>query len=389
MFDLTQTVDRRGTGNMKGAFPVRGETSLIPLILAGAEMDFPTAPVIREALSAFALRGIYGFTLPDGDYLASVLWWLRSQRHMQVEEEDVVPTLGTIFALNTAIRAFTEPGDGVILMTPSYSRHDRSVLRNGRNILSCPLVWSEGRYAMDPEALSGLMAEKRNRLLVLCHPHNPTGRVWGQEELRSLAGLADKWGVRVFSDEIFADITHPLHPAAAMTDLLPDLAMSCTSLGKTFNFTGVNHAHVVIRDRDMREKYLQQRNTDHFGSLDPFFYQAVRAGYTPQGAEWVRAVRDQVMANHAMLQEEVRDRGYILAPWEGGFVGWMRAESMTGEELALRLERKESVLVDSGREYGEAGEGWIRFNLAAPSATIRAFARRLGAPEMGAGHAED
>ena len=135
MFDLNQAVNRSGTGNMKGRFLPRTACGKPPLILAGAEMDFPTAPVIREALQAFAARGIYGFTLPDEDYLNAVRFWLQAYRGLEIAPEMIVPTLGTVFALSTAVRAFTEPGDGVIILFPSYYRHDRAVVRNGRRVV--------------------------------------------------------------------------------------------------------------------------------------------------------------------------------------------------------------------------------------------------------------
>ena len=230
---------------MKGSFQPETACGKAPLILAGAEMDFPTAPVIRAALSRFAANGIYGFTLPDDAYLNAVCFWLKTYRGWDVSPDSIVPTLGTVYALSTAVRAFTSPGDGVIILFPSYYRHDRAVLRNGRRVVPCQLQESDGRYTLNADALAEAMRKPENRLLVLCHPHNPTGHVFTEAELQTLAGLARETGTIVFSDEIFADITAPGHPALPFSTFLPELTMACVSLGKTFNFTGVNQANAV------------------------------------------------------------------------------------------------------------------------------------------------
>ncbi len=381
MFDFDQPVNRNGTGNMKGSFQPETSCGKAPLILAGAEMDFPTAPVIREALSRFAENGIYGFTLPDKTYLNAVCFWLRAYRGWDVSPEWIVPTLGTVYALSTAVRAFTSPGDGVIVLFPSYYRHDRAVLRNGRRVVPCKLKESEGRYTLNADALAEAMRSPENKLLVLCHPHNPTGHVFTEAELQTLAGLARETGTIVFSDEIFADITAPGHPALPFSTFLPEQTVACVSLGKTFNFTGVNQANAVIHDSALRERYLTQRNADHFGSIDPFFYQAIAAGCTEAGHAWVTAVRDQVMRNAQRLETLLKAScpGVRMSPWEGGYIAWLdvSAAGLTGDEAAERLEKEQAVLADPGSEYGAGGERFIRLNLATQAGNMDEFAARL------------
>ena len=381
MFDFDQPVNRNGTGNMKGSFLPETSCGKAPLILAGAEMDFPTAPVIRAALSKFAENGIYGFTLPDETYLNAVCFWLRAYRGWDVSPDWIVPTLGTVYALSTAVRAFTSPGDGVIVLFPSYYRHDRAVLRNGRRVVTCQLKESEGRYTLNADALAEAMRSPENKLLVLCHPHNPTGHVFTEAELQTLAGLARETGTIVFSDEIFADITAPEHPALPFSTFLPEQTVACVSLGKTFNFTGVNQANAVIHDSALRERYLTQRNADHFGSIDPFFYQAVEAGCTEAGHAWVTAVRDQVMRNAQRLETLLKAScpGVRMSPWEGGYIAWLdvSAAGLTGDEAAERLEKEQAVLVDPGSEYGAGGERFIRLNLATQAKNMDEFAARL------------
>ena len=381
MFDFDQPADRQGTGNMKGAFRPRTACGKTPLILAGAEMDFPTAPVIREALSAFAQKGIYGFTLPDNAYLKAVCFWLRSYRGWAVSPDMIVPTLGTVFALNTTIRAFTAPGDGVIILAPSYYRHDRSVVRNERCVTTCPLREREGQYSLDADALAVQMEKKENKLLVLCHPHNPTVHVFTEKELQTLATLARETDTIVFSDEIFADITASAHPAIPFASVLPEQTVACVSFGKTFNFTGVNHANAVIPCPSLRNRFIDQRNADHFGSIDPFFYQAILAGCTEAGHDWVLAVRDRVAANARRLEQLLKRNcpDVRMSPWEGGYIAWLdlSAAGLTAEETADRLEKEQATLVDPGSEYGPGGEHCIRLNLATQERNIDEFVLRL------------
>ncbi len=383
--------DRRDTGNMKGSFAVNSKCGKKPLILAGAEMDFETAPVIVEAVTRFAAKGIYGFTLADDRYLSAVAGWLQDVRGMKVTDGDIVPTLGTIFGLSTAIRAFTRPGDGVVILHPSYYRHDRAVVRNGRRVISVPLHYADLQYTIPWERLKEAMQE--GKMLILCNPHNPTGRVFRKSELERLAAIAKETGTVIFSDEIFAEMILSGEPAVPMTNVLPQQSVVCTSLGKAFNFTGVNHANAVITDPDLREKYIRQRNRDHFGSIDPFFYQAVLAGYSKEGKRWIRAVAGKVKYNAEMLERQISEcPGMQMCMPEGGFIAWLdtTGTGMTGDVLAERLREEEAVLVDPGSEYNPGGEHFLRINLATPEKNIREFGERLQAVRAGGeGHASN
>jgi cystathionine beta-lyase len=378
-YDFDKPVDRRGTGDMKGSFAPRTECGRTPLVLAGAEMDFPTAPVIVQALSAFACRGLYGFTLADDAYLGAIVHWMSNVRRMHVSEKDIVPTLGTIFALSTAIRAFSRPGEGIIALHPSYYRQDRAVVRNGRHVVSVPMRCGAGRYSVDFSMLAEAMARPENRILILCNPHNPTGRVFSREELKSIASLARETGTLVFSDEIFAEHTLPGVEMISMAEMLPERSLTCTSLGKAFNFTGVNHANVIIRDERLRSDYMVQRNIDHFGSIDPFFYQAVIAAYTPAGREWIDAVRVHAAENAVLLKKLLPELS--MSPAEGCYIAWLDVSGagMDGDAFADAMEKEQAVLVDRGSEYGPGGENHIRVNLATPQANIREFAARVHA----------
>lgn len=372
-------VDRMNTGNMKGGFSEKLPEGT--LVLCGAEMDYATAPVIRNTLCSFAERGIYGFTLADGRYLNAVRKWMSAVRGLDISCDDIVPTHGTIYGLSTAIRTFTEEGDGVIIQHPSYYRFDRCIERNGRSVVSNPMIERCGKYDIDFEHLEKLMADHANKLMVFCNPHNPTGRVFTGNELRRIAELASKYDVVVFSDEIFGEVIFDGNIAVPYVSVDPEYGITSTSLGKTFNFTGVNHANLIIRSGSLRERYIRQRDREHFGSIDPFFYNALIAAYSAEGYEWVKSMLKHTRDNYDILASSISRScpELSLSPLEGTFVAWMdcRSLGMTDERLSDFFLKKVHALVDPGADYGPGGSGFVRLNIATPHRNIRRFAADL------------
>ena len=380
MFDFDTPVRRTGIGNMKAALGRPGQ-----IILAGAEMDFATAPSLIEAVVDRARNGLLGFTLADDRYLAAVRWWLGRVRGWEVERDWIVPTLGTIFALATAIRLLTREGDGIIVQPPVYHRFAQAARRLNRRVVTNPLILRGQRYEMDFEHLERCLADPRSRLLVLCHPHNPVARSWRPEELVEVARLARRYDVYVFSDEIFGDVTaegHEAVPFAALPEAGPRVIVA-TSLGKTFNLTGVNHANVIIPDPDLRRAFIAQRNADHFGSIDPLFHAALCGAYSEEGLAWVQAMRRYVFANAAHVERRLQaDLGSIrMFPVEGTFVGWIdfRSLGLGPDELFRFLSEEAAVRVDPGTDYGEEGAGFARINLATLRAVLDEALDRLAA----------
>lgn len=367
-FDFETLVDRSNSGNLKQTLTPMALQERDLIGFAGAEMDFPTAPAICQAVAGFALRGIYGFTLQDRAYNDAVIWWMQNSRGCAVKAEEIVVSLGTIFALGTAVRAFSAENEGVILQKPVYYRYDNIIERNNRKVVENPLIRKEdGSYRIDFEDLEAKMARDDVKILVMCNPHNPTSTVFGLEEQRRVAELAGKYHVVVFSDEIFADVVFDRYKVEPYFSVDESWGISCTSLGKAFNFTGVNHSNVLIRSEKLRQAYTCQRNKDHFGSIDPFFYQAVLAGYSPEGLAWVKAMSAYVERNYnemkALLPQCVE-----ASPLEGSFISWLdfRALGLKGGALDAFLLGKAQLVLDSGWEYGELGQGFARINLACP-----------------------
>ncbi|MBQ7058310.1 MAG: aminotransferase class I/II-fold pyridoxal phosphate-dependent enzyme [Firmicutes bacterium] len=380
-YDFENEVSRAGTGNMKGrmAEKLREKGIADPIVLFGAEMDFPTAPCIREKLEAFAREGIYGFTLADEAYLDAICWWIEHVRGMEVAPEWILPVQGTTFALSICLRALTKPGEKVLLMSPSYYRFDRAVLCNEREPIYHSLLLEDDGYQINWTDLERKLSDPACTLMVLVNPHNPTGKVFREEDLRRIAALAGKHKVTVFSDEIFAETAQPGFEVMPYIAVDP-MGITCTSLGKAFNLTGVNQANLIVPDETLREKLRIQRDRDHFGSIDPFFYQELLAAYTPEGADWIREVNTHTAENARLVRETLREQmpKIRLLPVEGTFIGWLDCRNLGLDDPSLEAFFEQAgIYADPGIEYGEAGRGFYRWNLATPREKLEKALRQL------------
>ena len=369
-------VDRTGSISwLKDAFTPQAVKDAGLLGFAGAEFEFPTCPAIGKGIQELLSKGIAGFTLPNDAYCSAVLWWMEHVRHCKIDPDWILPTHGTIFSLATTIRLMTEPGDSIMILVPGYHRYEQAATRLGRNTVQIPLADGNGRYALDWGALEAAMAQPRNKILVLTNPNNPTGNIYTRQELERIADLARKYRVTVFSDEIFADVA--FHGREVTPYVLAtredDLAITCTALGKVFSLTGVNHANVLIRNPELREKFQTQRNADHYGSIDPFLHAALVAAYTPEGQAWLEEMKAYVWGNYEIFRDFVHETfpGAVVTEPEGSFVVWVDYGGcgMTGREL-VRLLCEEGLFVgDEGEEfYGR--DTCFRYCLAVPRADL-------------------
>lgn len=345
-----------------------------------AELDYATAPSVIESIEHMVKNGLYGFTLESKRYLDSVKWWMKSARNWDIDTKWIVPVRGTIHAVATAIRMTTAPGEGIIVMSPGYNRYGQAAHRLHRVVSVSKMKCSGMYYEPDFADLECRMADGNNRLLVLCNPNNPTGRVWRMDELCEIARLSNKYGVYVISDEIFAEITFGNHKTIPYSsiDIGRRNAIVITSLGKTFNFTGVNHANCIIPDSTLRENYISQRDADHYGSLEPFAEAAILGAYTQDGLDWVNAMKSYVSGNANLVQEffSAHPNYGMVSPVEGTYVAWIRWADFIGEEPAKFLLERALVQLEPGDDYGPNLNRYTRMNLGAQHGQTRAALER-------------
>lgn len=357
-YDFDSRVDRNNRGNLKQILftpPAITEKGFVSY--AGAEFEFKTARPVIDAVKAAAENGLFGFTVADNNYFSHVTWWLKEVRKTDISAEWIMAVQGTIFSVATAIRLFTKEGEGIIVPVPGYNRYEQAAVRLNRKTAFSPAKEINGIPELDLADLEEKMAVEENKLLVLCNPNNPSGRIITEDTLREIIRIADKYNVAIISDEIFADVTfdNKLVPVAASIAGESSNVISVVSLGKTFSFTGVNHANVIIKNPKLREAYMAQRNADHFGSIDPMAYAALCGGYTLEGKEWLEEMISVVENNNNRIADffaEHMPQVRVILP-EATYVLWLDFEGLglNEKELSAFLEKEAFFCCDPGEEY--------------------------------------
>ena len=353
-------------------------------MMAGAQLHVKTAPCIIEALTGLTQSGLYGWTSSsDEKYIAAIVNWMREIRGWEIEPGWIVPSYGTLQAICACIRAFTEPGDGIIVQQPVYVLYNRCIVNCGRHLVDNTLIRREDHYEMDFAGLERLMAEPRNKLMILCNPHNPLMDVWGREDLEQVAALAKKHGVLVVADEIFAEhvlLPEGIAPYASIPDAKENCVI-CTSLGKAFNFTGVSHANIIIPSEEIRSRYTVQRDSDHYGSLSPFMRAALLAAYSPEGKAWIDALMEFNRGNEAIVRDffgKYFPQVQILRHSAGTLL-WADFRAVGSEEEVYALFSDAGVEPDMGSKYGEPGRGYMRMQIGMPRSELSAALERIRA----------
>ncbi|GAU76275.1 MalY/PatB family protein [Fusibacter sp. 3D3] len=376
-YNFDTRVDRSSIGNLKETLCPRHIRDMDIIGYSGAEMEFKTAPSVIEAMTACVQNGLMGFTLCDARYREAVCWWMETQRNFQIEKDWIVPTHGTIFSVATVIRMLTRENEGIIVSPPIYYRYEQAATRLNRKTHYNWLIEKEGKYFLDFDDLEEKMSDPKNKLYILCNPHNPTGKVWCKADLEHLAVLANKYDVIVYSDEIFGEIVFDAHKCIPYSEVegARKHAIVATSLGKTFNFTGVNHANMIIENEKLREAFINQRDADHFGSIDPVLYAALLGAYSEAGANWKNAMVSHVKACGEMISTFFSEflPKVKISPLEGSFVIWIdwRALNLEGEALRHFLVDEAYLELDQGKDYGEKYCGFSRMSIAVPKKDLR------------------
>lgn len=384
-FDFETMASHSGIGNLKELLTPEAIQERGIVSFSAAEMDFKTAPSVIRAVKEFAENGLYAFTASNQAYRDAIKWWIRRVRGWDIEDEWIVPTLGMIFSVATAIRMTTAEGEGIIIQSPVYYRYEQAANRMNRRTVHNELLYQDGTYRIDFEDLQRKLADPANKLLVLCNPHNPIGKVWPREDLERIAELSRRYGVVVVSDEIFAEYTFDGHEAVPFGALPGGSAcgITLTSLGKSFNFTGANYATAIIPDQDLRERFIRQKFYDHFGSIDPFVHAAIKGAYCQEGLDWLNAAREYIYGNIQFAREYLPAHipQVKMLPVEGCFVAWLDFSGLglSGEPLLRFLEDECLISPDPGTEFDPGGSSFARLNLATTHQQFQDALHRLEA----------
>lgn len=343
-----------------------------------ADMDFRCAQPIIDALIGVAQHGIYGYSFQGQEYYDAVIGWFKRRMNWEIKTEEIVYVDGTVEAVKQCVSAYTDPGDGVIIQRPVYYPFTSCIEGRGRKVINNQLKSDDGYYTMDYEDLTEKAKDPRTKMLILCHPHNPVGRIWKDEELIEMARICRENNVIIVADEIHGDLVRrceEFRPLATLVD--NSNLITATAVNKTFNMAGLHCTNLIIPDKKLRDQF-----TNSMGIVlpSPFTIAAVVAAYN-EGEEWLEQVIDYLDGNIDWVLDFLKEKMPKVKCFrpEGGYIIWMdfRGYNMDPKEIQDKIHRNARVLLESGSVFDpDLGFGFERVCLPSPrSVLMDAFQR--------------
>ena len=376
-FDFDKIVDRRGTDSMKWNV---AENEL-PMWVA--DMDFETAPAVREALADRVAHGVFGYSdLPDSWAEAYIGWW-KGRHGFAINPDWLIFTTGVIPAISTAVRKLTTPAEKVVVQTPVYNIFFNSILNNGRVPLESPLTYDGEKYVMDFADLEEKLSDPQTTLMILCNPHNPVGAIWDRETLAKIGELCKKHHVTVLSDEIHCDLTDPgfeYVPFASASETCREISVTCLAPTKAFNIAGLQTAAVCVPNEALRFKMNRALNTDEVAEPNAFAVAAAEAAFT-RGGEWLDALRAYLMENKRTVYEFLKKELPLVhcVPQHATYLLWLDCSKYAEDTdaLAKQIREKTGLYLSSGSQYRGNGKKFLRLNTACPRSVLLDGLNRL------------
>lgn len=376
-YDFDTPTERRNTNSLKWDV-AEGE---LPMWVA--DMDFQTAPEIREAIMKRAEHGIFGYSvIPDAWYEAYIQWW--KMRHGYTMERDwLIFCTGVVPAISSIVRKLTTPAEKVLIQTPVYNIFFNSILNNGRQVLESPLRYDGKEYRIDFADLEEKLSDPQTALMILCNPHNPTGKIWDRQTLEKIGALCSRHHVTVVSDEIHCDLTDPEEsyvPFASASETCRQISITCMAPTKAFNLAGLQTAAVSVPDEVLRHKVWRALNTDEAAEPNAFAVEAAVAAFT-RGADWLDALRDYLYENKKLAEAYIEKEipGVRAVASQATYLLWLDCSGLIGcgREAAGFLRRETGLYLSEGSQYGGNGADFLRMNIACPRAVLKDGLERL------------
>lgn len=380
-YDFDEIVDRRGTLSYKWD----GEGDAPDIIqMWVADMDFRTAPEIIEALQARVEHGIFGYVSVGADYYEAIVQWFSRRHGWSVDPSGIIYTTGVVPAVSAVIKAMVRPGDGVILQTPAYNCFFSSIRNNKAVLAENPLKrieTSDGyTYTIDFDNLEQLASRPENTLMILCNPHNPTGRIWSREELERIADITSRHGVTVLSDEIHCELVHPHSPQYIPYATVDPGSIVCTSPSKAFNIAGLQVANIHCPDPAVKARIDRAINDNEVCDIGPLGATALIAAYD-RGEAWLDALNAYLYDNYRLLRSRLTESipSLRVCDSEATYLAWVDVSllGLSGDDAAALILEKARVRVSSGSIYGDNTS--IRLNYACPRPVLEAALTRITA----------
>ena len=382
-FDFSLPIDRRGTGCLKYDFAVERGRPADVLPLWVADMDFRTLPQVQAALEQTVQHGIFGYSESGNSYFEAVADWFQQHHHWRPQREWLVKTPGVVFALAAAVRAFTKPGEAVLLQQPVYYPFSEVITDNDRVLVNSPLVLKNGHYEIDFADFEKKVTENNVKLFLLCSPHNPVGRVWTKEELFQVGSICAKHHVLVAADEIHADFVWPGHSHYSFFTVDPKFAeftILCTSPSKTFNLAGLQASNIFIPNESLRKAFAHEVDAAGYSQLNVMGLAGCEAAYR-NGTQWLQELLIYLQGNIAYVRDFLQKKlpQIQLVEPEGTYLLWLdcRGLGLNTRQLEDLIVNKAKLWLDSGTVFGKAGEGFQRINIACPRITLEQAMKQL------------
>lgn len=382
MYNFHKGIPRQGTNSikwdtLKGLY---GREDLIPLWIA--DMDFEVAPAISRAIQERAKHPVYGYIYCSDQYYESIIRWMKRRHDWEVKKDWIVFTPGVVPALSYAIKAFTEPGDCIIVQSPVYHPFYSSIESNGRKVVTNPLIYKDGRYTMDYEDLEKKI-DSKTKLLLLCSPHNPVGRVWTKEELMKLGEICLKNNIIIVSDEIHFDLVYKGYTHTVLANVSPELrdnCIVCTAPSKTFNLAGLQVSNIIIPNEELRKKYSMELEKDHILRPNVFGEGALIAAYD-ESEDWLDSLMDYLEENKDYFIDFIEKKIpqlKVVKP-EGTYLLWVDCSglNMNSKELNDFFLKECGLVLNHGEIFGEEGKVFQRFNIACPRPILEEALKRM------------
>ena len=381
--DFDEVIDRRGTHSskwdtMEELYGVSPDSGLSMWV---ADMDFRAPKIIQEKLHGINSHGIYGYYGDYKEYNNSIKWWMKNRHNWEIDTSWIFTTHGLVNGTGLCIDAFTKPGDGIILFTPVYYQFSNLVEAARRKVVECPLKLIDNHYHFD------FVAYERNlsgdeKMVILCSPHNPGGRVWTKNELQEVAKFAKKHDLVLVSDEIHHDLVYPNKSHTVMPIADPsvcDRLVMMTATTKTFNIAGAHSGNVIISNPNLRQKFSQRIKALGI-SPNSFGLFMATAAYSPEGAQWLDELLHYIDGNRVIFDREINKIPCLSSmTLEGTYLAWVdfSGTGMEEEEFIYRVQEKAKIAVNHGSTFGTGGEKFLRFNLATPRTLVVEATKRL------------
>lgn len=374
-FSFDEVIDRKDTGSVKieSLIEFYGTKDVLPMWIA--DMDFATPPFVLEALRKRLEHPVFGYTLRQERFNQSIVSWMKRRHGWTIGEEHVVFSPGLVPALSMSVLAFTRPGDKIIVQPPVYPPFFWCVEKNNRVLVENPLIYEEGHYRMDFDDLEKKASEGA-KMLILCSPHNPVGRVWREDELKEMTEICKKHEVLILSDEIHSDLVFRPNrhlPLPIVAPWYEEQILVCLSPSKTFNLAGLSTSALIIKNENLRRQYSDLLDTLHVGMGNIFGFVALEAAYQ-HGHDWLDQLLDYLNGNIELVNTFIKEhipQIYFREP-ESTYMLWFDCKrmNMNEKELADFFVRKAGIAPSPGTIFGRGGDGFQRLNIASPRSVI-------------------